>query len=514
MVRGLPRSRGVLQRPLRSADQGADRHARGAGGSGLHLVPFDHARAAARWGRAISRSSIRRCTTSRRARTRCCGGRTTRCCTSRPSRIANTFIKPFHREQTAEFCSACHKVHLDVPVNGYRWFRGFNDYDNWQASGVSGQGARSFYYPAQPQKCADCHMPLVDSNDPAAKNGKVRSHRFPGANTALPFVNHDPVQLKAVQDFLRDGQISVDVFGITRAADTALPPRPQATRRRPSRRLVEHVRGRRGVGAVWRCGGHVDGAPRRSARAARQGSGRPCAAANRSVSKWSCARGRSAISSPAAPSTRSMSGWSSKPSMTKGACSCTAARRRTKAKVRWSPARISIAAFSSTSTAIPINKRNAWMTRSVAYVRLIPPGAADTVHYRLQIPDDAGDRITLRAKVNYRKFAWWNTQWAFAGVRDPSHAQPAGGAARTTTARGCSPAIRRRCRGRSRRFPTFPTTVMAQARRRCRVVGRARPLPDVKPLMDPSVRERWNDYGIGLLLQGDLKAARGGVHET
>src|SRR4029079_19254123 len=29
----------------------------------------------------------------------------------------------------------------------------------------------------------------------------------------------------------------------------------------------------------------------------------------------------------------------------------------------------------------PINKRNAWATRSLAYVRLIPPGAADTVHY-------------------------------------------------------------------------------------------------------------------------------------
>ena len=59
----------------------------------------------------------------------------------------------------AEFCSACHKVHLDVPVNKYRWFRGFDDYDNWQASGVSGQGARSFYYPPKPQGCADCHMP-------------------------------------------------------------------------------------------------------------------------------------------------------------------------------------------------------------------------------------------------------------------------------------------------------------------------------------------------------------------
>src|SRR5204863_7225047 len=66
-----------------------------------------------------------------------------------------------------------------------------------------------------------------------------------------------------------------------------------------------------------------------------------------------------------------------------------------------------------------INKRNAWMTRSVAYVRLIPPGAADTIHYRFQVPERAGNRIFLRAKVNYRKFSWWNTQWAFAGVRDP-----------------------------------------------------------------------------------------------
>src|SRR5262245_2806725 len=133
-----------------------------------------------------------------------------------PAPHRNTFIKPFHREQTAEFCSACHKVHLDIPVNEYRWFRGFNDYDNWQASGVSGQGARSFYYPASSQKCADCHMPRVDSDDPAAKDGKVRSHRFPAANTALPFVNRDPVQLRVVQDFLRDGQISVDIFGMTR----------------------------------------------------------------------------------------------------------------------------------------------------------------------------------------------------------------------------------------------------------------------------------------------------------
>jgi len=69
----------------------------------------------------------------------------------------------------------------------------------------------------------------------------------------------------------------------------------------------------------------------------------------------------------------------------------------------------------------PINKRNAWAARSVAYVRLVPPGAADTIHYRLDVPADAGDAITITARVNYRKFNWWNTQWAYAGVRDPAH---------------------------------------------------------------------------------------------
>ena len=57
-----------------------------------------------------------------------------------PEPHRRVFLKPFMRTQTPEFCSSCHKVHLDVPVNNYRWFRGFNEYDNWQASGVSGIG--------------------------------------------------------------------------------------------------------------------------------------------------------------------------------------------------------------------------------------------------------------------------------------------------------------------------------------------------------------------------------------
>ena len=44
VVRRLPRSRRVLQRALRPADPRADRHARSAGGAGLHLLPLDRAR--------------------------------------------------------------------------------------------------------------------------------------------------------------------------------------------------------------------------------------------------------------------------------------------------------------------------------------------------------------------------------------------------------------------------------------------------------------------------------------
>jgi hypothetical protein len=148
-----------------------------------------------------------------------------------PEPHRRTFLKPFMREQTAEFCSGCHKVHLDVPVNSYRWIRGFNEYDNWQASGVSGQGARSFYYPANSMMCADCHMPLQPSKDEGNINGFVHSHRFPGANTAVPTVNGDAEQLAHSVNFLKDKQVSVDVFAISPAGkeETSASPNAVAT---------------------------------------------------------------------------------------------------------------------------------------------------------------------------------------------------------------------------------------------------------------------------------------------
>jgi tetratricopeptide (TPR) repeat protein len=136
----------------------------------------------------------------------------------------------------------------------------------------------------------------------------------------------------------------------------------------------------------------------------------------------------------------------------------------------------------------PINKRNAWQTRSVLYVRLIPPGAADTVHFRLPIPKDVEGPITLETKLNYRKFSQYYTKYAFAGVAQSGRAA-LDFDSRTYTFD-------------SKPVPDLPIVTLAQAKTTV-AVGE----PTWQPIPRKQDRERWNDWGIGLLLQGDLKGA-------
>ena len=419
-----------------------------------------------------------------------------------PEPHRKTFLKPFHRDQTPEFCSSCHKVHLDVPVNSYRWFRGFNDYDNWQASGVSGEGARSFYYPPKPMKCADCHMPRVPSNDPSAKNGMVRSHRFPGANTALPFVNGDAEQLRVTQQFLQDGAVTVDLFGFVRggandaAAERSIVNADQdlastfavgeesmnfGARQAFIARPAEVVAPLGNVDAVVRAGESIR--LEVVVRTRKVGHFFPGGTVD-AFDVWVeieavDERGRTVFHSGAVEN-------GGKGPVESGAHFYRSRQLDERGNV--------------------INKRNAWASRSVAYVRLIPPGAADTVHYRMRIPDDATGKITLRAKVNYRKFAWWNTQWSYAGVRDPSVK-----GASVTPSHDDHPFVftgdTSTVSGGMKHIPDIPITTMAHAETTLRVVGRGAEVPATSTFLDKSVRERWNDYGIGLLLQGDLKAA-------
>jgi tetratricopeptide (TPR) repeat protein len=152
-----------------------------------------------------------------------------------------------------------------------------------------------------------------------------------------------------------------------------------------------------------------------------------------------------------------------------------------------------------------INKRNAWAARSVAYVRMIPPGAADTAHFRLTIPEDCGNKIFLKAKLNYRKFMWWNTQFAFAGIRDPEHIDYKVGKG-FDDGRWIFTGDTSNVSGKIKAIPNLPTTTMDEADAILKVVDAKENLNQTAKL-DPKDRERWNDYGIGLLLQGDLKGA-------
>jgi tetratricopeptide (TPR) repeat protein len=159
-----------------------------------------------------------------------------------------------------------------------------------------------------------------------------------------------------------------------------------------------------------------------------------------------------------------------------------------------------------------INKRNAFQARSVLYVRLIPPGAADVAHYLLRIPKDAVGPISVSAKLNYRKFSRYFTQFAYAG-------EPAAGQSpelvnihfdsrQFSFDRANIPAnVSGKIRGE---VPNVPIITLATAETKL-ALG-----PDAqwKPLVRKQDRERWNDWGIGLLLQGDLKGAEYAFRKT
>jgi tetratricopeptide (TPR) repeat protein len=387
-----------------------------------------------------------------------------------------------------------------VPVNGYRWFRGFNEYDNWQASGVSGQGARSFYYPPEPQNCPDCHMPLVPADDPAARDGQVHSHRFPAANTALPFVNRDEEQLEVVQAFLRDA-VTVDVFGIVRGEEGALQERAIAG-------------GGPTLSSTFAAGEETMnfGASRAVLRAPAEVVG-PLGAADVALRRGESARVEVVVR------TRKVGHFF--PGGTVDAFEVWVELKAVDSNGRTllhsgyveddgrgpvDPGAHFYRSLMLDERGNPITKRNAWATRSVAYVRLIPPGAADTVHFRLQVPEDCGDRIFLEARLNYRKFAWWNTQWAFAGVRDPEDTDYSLGPGHDD-GRWVFTGDTSDVAGKIKAIPDIPITVISTNRAEIPVLPADAPEPADEPFLDASVRERWNDYGIGLLLQGDLRGA-------
>jgi Flp pilus assembly protein TadD len=443
-----------------------------------------------------------------------------------PEPHRRVFLKPFMKQQTAEFCSSCHKVHLDVPVNHYRWFRGFNEYDNWQASGVSGEGARSFYYPPKPQQCADCHMPLERSNDMGNVDGKVHSHRFPGANTALPTANEDAAQLKATEDFLTSGALTVDIFALS-PAKAPLPTAP----------LKAGAGAEHELATTFAVGEEAEPKITPSSNAEATPVTAPLNRVHPAVRRGDTVRVDVVV--------RTKRVGHFFPGGTVDAYDTWIELKGVDDKgqtIFWSgmvaddgkgPVEKGAHFYRSLQVDAhgnPINKRNAWSTRAVVYVRLIPPGAADTVHFRMKVPEKTGTKIALTARLLYRKFSWFGTQFAFAG--EP---EKAGGTNNQTTP-GIAPgaaapapvtsdvtsgvtsdyddrkfAFTQSLHGvsaKEEKIPDLPIVTIAQNAEALDVLPANAPAPLPKTQLTKEDWQRWNDYGIGLLLQGDLKAAR------
>jgi tetratricopeptide (TPR) repeat protein len=415
-----------------------------------------------------------------------------------PEPHRRVFLKPFMRNQTAEFCSSCHKVHLDVPVNHYRWIRGFNEYDNWQASGVSGRGARSFYYPAKPSQCADCHMPLTRSSDQGNIDGLVHSHRFPGANTALPTANDDAEQLKITEDFLKSGIVSVDIFALS-----------------PARAQVKPgVANQSDLSTTFAVGEEAEA----KVIAGGEGEVVPVTAPLNRVQP--VVRRGDTVRVDVVVRTKKVGHFF--PGGTVDAYDTWLELKGTDDKgqtIFWSgsvddngkgPVEKGAHFYRSLQVDAHgnrINKRNAWATRAVVYVHLIPPGAADTVHYRVQIPESSGDKITLHARLCYRKFAWWNTQFSFAGV--PQSNQPGSDVTpdyddRKFAFAGSLTGVS----AKEEKIPDLPIVALAEDEVTLNVAPHKANLPAPTTVLQADDWQRWNDYGIGLLLQGDLKGAQ------
>lgn len=355
--------------------------------------------------------------------------------------------------------------------------------------------------------CVDCHMPWVKSNDFGNVNGYVNSHRFIAANTAVPTSYGDTTQVKETEQFLKADKVTVDIFAITQE--------PKGTEEELARAQL------------------MGGGPQTSTMFA--------------VGEES-ARGLEASEVSAAPPAKLMAPLNRGTAyLRRGETARVDVVVRTRGvghffpggtvdsnevwvelkavdnkghTIFWSgevadngkgpvdPGAQFYRSYSLDKDGNWINKRNAWSAHATVYAHLIPPGAADTVHFRIKVPKDCGDKITFTAKLNYRKFDWWITQWAFAGKRDKyqKDRHTSSQADNTNWIFDGNPA-KERVAAKYEQIPNVPIVVMSENTVTVPVLPASnKPFQqDIK--VEAKDVYRWNDYGIGLLLQGDLKGA-------
>jgi hypothetical protein len=144
-----------------------------------------------------------------------------------PTRLHNWLLRvrpDQHRREVGrdllsdpKVCAACHTQFMDKDMNGWGWVKMQDDYGAWLESPFSKQQEEDLANETS-SRCQDCHMPLVQSNDPSADDeGMVRSHTFPGANTFLPILRGDHEHLEHTRSFLRSNRLRISIDPPSRA---------------------------------------------------------------------------------------------------------------------------------------------------------------------------------------------------------------------------------------------------------------------------------------------------------
>ncbi|MBL8819726.1 MAG: tetratricopeptide repeat protein [Planctomyces sp.] len=375
---------------------------------------------------------------------------------AKPAFHKKTFLKPLHK--TAEFCGSCHKVHLPYTLNHYKDFlRGQNHYDPWLLSGVSGHGARSFYYPEKAQtNCNECHMPIGESDDLGAKlfdeSGQLKTHDhlFPSANTAVAWFHDKPEVIEAHRKFLQ-GIMRVDVFGVREGGEIdsplSAPLRPEVPSLKKGQKYLLET-----VIRTLKMGHHFT-----------QGT------------------------------TDSNEVWL-EVTMTSGDRQIGASGLMDEDK-GVDPWAHFVNNFMIDREGNRIDRRNAQDIFIPLYNNQIPPGAGQTVHYSFRVPEDVDAPVTVKVRLLYRKFD--KIYMEFVDKRLTSMG---------TTVRGHKDGEPYR--------NELPIVVMAED-------SVTFPVEGVEAVVDNPKREipewqRWNDYGIGLLLKGkaELKQAADAFREV
>src|ERR1700728_1216099 len=365
-------------------------------------------------------------------------------------------------------------------------------------------------------------MPLTQSTDAGNIAGNIHSHRFPAANTALPYVNDDQQQLSDTEKFLTDHEVSVDIFAISPEA---------AAEKAASGAAVRAQSPPTAVGGTNFVALNLETTFAQGEEAevsvpanASPESATPIALLTAPLNRVTASvRRGGTYRVDVVVRTRKLGHFF--PGGTVDAYDCWlelkavddkgetffwSGRAENDGKGPVDPGAHFYRSLQIDAHGNPINKRNAWATRAAVYVRLIPPGAADTIYYRLQIPPSANGHIHLSARVNYRKFAWWNTQFSFAGARDPKDEnEPRSPSFDDAHYVFTGDPTKKPGGGKGKGIPSLPIVAMAENTVDLDVLAANAAQPGPKVVLKSEDWTRWNDYGIGLFLQGDLSGAAG-----